>query len=322
MLSAESNEAGVVRRLRNARDLILLSIWSGLAAGLLEAGTRVLCRAIDPSQRLYLMSRHFIWLGPLSNLVFFLGMGLFLAVAIMFVPRATGWFGPRLICACTILPVLMAAWPRIYPSAWFLVAVGAAVNLVPSIERHGSALRHWLPLSSALMAGLIAAVAGFSLGGDWLTLTRESSRPLPPAGSPNILLIVLDTVRADRLSLYGYERATTPNLERLAKRGIRFDLARATAPWTLASHASMFTGHLPHELVEEWMTPMHGNMPMLAEYLGARGYATAGFVANLVYCSYNTGLARGFTHYEDYILEKLAPLRTSGLVEKTTTIDL
>ena len=77
---------------------------------------------------------------------------------------------------------------------------------------------------------------------------REAGRPLPPADSPNVLLIVLDTVRADRLSLYGYPRATTPILKRLAKRGIRFDEARATAPWTLASHASMFTGRLPHEL--------------------------------------------------------------------------
>ena len=62
---------------------------------------------------------------------------------------------------------------------------------------------------------------------------REAGRALPPAGSPNVLFIVLDTVRADRLSLYGYQRPTTPTLERLAKRGFRFDAARATAPWTL-----------------------------------------------------------------------------------------
>ena len=170
------------------------------------------------------------------------------------------------------------------------------------------------------MFGLVLALAGFVMIGDRLKLARESGRPLPPAGSPNILLVVLDTVRADRLSLYGYERPTTPNLERLAKRGIRFDLARATAPWTLASHASMFTGHWPHELVREWMTPLQGNQPMLAEYIGAHGYATAGFVANVAYCSQNSGLARGFTYYEDYVLEKFAPLRTSGLVEQTSTM--
>ena len=126
---------------------------------------------------------------------------------------------------------------------------------------------------------------------------------------------MLDTVRADHLSLYGYERPTTPALEQFAQQGIRFDQARATAPWTLPSHASMFTGRWPHELGEEWMTPIRGNFPTLAEYLGDHGYATAGFVANVGYCSQETGLARGFTHYEDYVLEKLAPLRTSGLVD-------
>ena len=55
---------------------------------------------------------------------------------------------------------------------------------------------------------------------------------------------------------------------------------------------------------------------MLAEYLGSHGYATAGLVANVGYCSYETGLDRGFTHYEDYTLEKLGFLRTAILVER------
>ena len=187
-------------------------------------------------------------------------------------------------------------------------------------ERHQTTLRRapveLPPCSVAIL------LAGFIFAGDRLKLAREASRPLPPANAPNILLIVLDTVRADRLSLYGYGRPTTPNLERLSKRGIRFDRARATAPWTLASHASLFTGRWPHELGEEWMTPLRGGFPMLAEYLGSRGYATAGFVANVLYCSRNTGLARGFTHYEDYVLEKLdiaADLRP-GRTQATTMI--
>ena len=126
---------------------------------------------------------------------------------------------------------------------------------------------------------------------------------MPPPDAPNVLLIVLDTVRADHLSLYGYRRPTSPTLERLARRGVRFDEARATAPWTLPSHASLFTGRWPHELGVKWLTPWRGNDPTLAEYLGSRGYATAGFVANTLYCSYDSGLGRGFTRYDDYILD-------------------
>ncbi len=318
MLSG-SKWARAIRHTKRARNLFLLSAWCGLAAGLLEVGTRVLCRAIDPSPRLYLVSHHFIWLSPLANLAFFMVIGLGLAVAIQLAPRATGWFGPRLICACTILPVPIAAEPRVYASAWLLMSLGVAVCLVPILGWHRTAFRTWLAWSFPFMLGLVFVLAGFVFAGDWLKRARESGRPSPPDHSPNILFIVLDTVRADRLSLYGYERPTTPNLERLSKRGIRFENARATAPWTLASHASMFTGHWPHDVGAKWMTPLRGNLPMLAEYIGAHGYATAGFVANLVYCARDSGLARGFTHYEDYVLERLAPLRTSILVEQLTT---
>jgi arylsulfatase A-like enzyme len=152
-------------------------------------------------------------------------------------------------------------------------------------------------------------------GGDWLKSRLEASRPFPNPASPNVLLLVLDTVRADRMSLYGYERRTTPVLEKLAERGVRFDEARATAPWTLPSHASLFTGRWPQELAAQWLTPLRTSFPTLSEYLGSRGYATAGFVGNTLYCSYETGLDRGFTHYEDYILENLMPLRTGWLVD-------
>ncbi len=165
------------------------------------------------------------------------------------------------------------------------------------------------------MVGLVALLAGYVVAVDRFKQNREADRPLPPANSPNVLLIVLDTVRADRLSLYGRERPTTPVLERLASRGIRFDEARATAPWTLPSHASMFTGRWPHEVGDRWRTPIRGNFPTLAEYLRDQGYSTAGFVANVAYCSQETGLARGFTYYEDYLLDNLAPLRAAALVD-------
>ena len=113
-------------------------------------------------------------------------------------------------------------------------------------------------------------------------------------------MIVWDTVRADHLSLHGYGRPTTPNLERLAARGVRFNLAFSTSSWTLPSHASLFTGRWPHELRVDWTVPLGNDFPTLAEYLGAQGYDTAGFAANVDYCSRETGLARGFVHYEDY----------------------
>jgi arylsulfatase A-like enzyme len=297
-------------------DILVLSAWCGLAAGLLEVATRVSCLAIDPIRRLYMMSRHFVWLTPLANLLVFLGLGLCLAGMTRLWPQWGAWLCTRVVCALAIVPALRVASPQVLPEAWVVLALGVAFQVVPRLERNPAGLRRRLIQSFPGLVLLVAILAGSVFGGDWLKQRREAGRPLPPADSPNVLLIVLDTVRADRLSLYGYHRPTTPTLERLAERGIRFDRARATAPWTLPSHASIFTGRWPHELDLEWMTPLRKNFPMLAEYLGSHGYATAGFVANSQYCSYATGLGRGFTHYEDYTLENLSSLRTSVLVEE------
>ena len=164
--------------------------------------------------------------------------------------------------------------------------------------------------------GAVLILAGTVFAGDWLKQRREAARPVPSTNSPNVLFVVLDTVRADRLSLYGYQRRTTPTLERLAKRGTRFDAAaRPTVSWTLPSHASAFTGHWPHELDIQWTTPWR-SISNVGPVRGFHGYATAGFVANTTYCSYDSGLSSGFTHYEDYLLEKLGPLQTAILIDK------
>ena len=147
----------------------------------------------------------------------------------------------------------------------------------------------------------VLAIAALTLGrGAYSEYRAVATLPPAPAGARNVLLIVWDTVRTDNLSLHGYGRRTSPTLEDLAGRGVRFNRAFATAPWTLPSHAGLFTGRWPHELTADWRSPLDHAQPTLAEYLAARGYDTAGFVANLDFCSRETGLNRGFAHYEDY----------------------
>src|ERR1700733_12720902 len=85
--------------------------------------------------------------------------------------------------------------------------------------------------------------------------------------------------------------------------GVRFDLAFSTSSWTLPAHASLFTGRWPHDLGVDWKSPLRDDVPTLAEYLAAHGYDTAGFAANLDFCSRETGLARRFTQYEDYTID-------------------
>lgn len=137
---------------------------------------------------------------------------------------------------------------------------------------------------------------------------------VPPAThAPNVLIIVMDAVRAPNLSAYGYARRTTPKLERFAERSVRFERAIVTAPWTLPSHASMFTGRYPHEMSADWEVPLDATDPTLAEVLRDRGYITAGFVANYIYGQPEFGLSRGFVHYESRQINFWALIATSGL---------
>ena len=123
--------------------------------------------------------------------------------------------------------------------------------------------------------------------------------PAPPAAR-NLLLITIDTIRADHVGAYGYARARTPVLDRIA-RGIRFEHAYASAPITLTSHATILTGRYP---------PGHGardngvhlsaNVPTLATVLRARGFKTAAFVAAFP-LDHQFGLDRGFDVYSDHL---------------------
>ncbi len=161
-------------------------------------------------------------------------------------------------------------------------------------------MRQTLPV----LAGVLMVIMLVTIGGRTQAERRAmTSLAAPPSHAKNVLLIVWDTVRTGNLSLYGYNRPTTPNLERLSRRGVRFDMAFSTSSWTLPAHASLFTGRWPHEVGVDWKSPVRDDVPTLAEYLAAQGFDTAGFVANLDYCNRETGLARGFAHYEDFPLD-------------------
>jgi arylsulfatase A-like enzyme len=160
------------------------------------------------------------------------------------------------------------------------------------------------PTRRQFLLGATAGIAAVALGthaGLAVAERRALARLVrPTARMPNVLLIVLDTVRAQSMSLYGYSRPTTPNLERLATQGTLFTRAIAPSSWTLPSHASMFTGRFPHEYAYGWAVPVATRHPFLAEILYDAGYTTAGFVANTIYCGRQYGLQRGIVHYEDY----------------------
>ena len=112
--------------------------------------------------------------------------------------------------------------------------------------------------------------------------------------TPNVILIVLDSVRADHLSCYGHARPTTPNIDELARGGIVYDRAYAASCWTLPSHASLFTGLYPSRHRTDLDTQaLTEGIDTCASFLSQRGYRTASFSCN-AFVGDHTDLARGF----------------------------
>ena len=120
----------------------------------------------------------------------------------------------------------------------------------------------------------------------------------------NLLLISLDTTRADRLGCYGYEKASTPALDALAADGVRFAHAVSSIPLTLPSHATLLTGLYPPEHGLHFNTSgvLAGEIETLAEVLQDHGYRTGAFVSAFVLDS-SYGLSQGFDQYEDSLPE-------------------
>lgn len=120
--------------------------------------------------------------------------------------------------------------------------------------------------------------------------------PIPKPG--RVILISLDTVRQDHLSLYGYPRPTSPRLEALAKQSVVFSNAMVQAPYTLPSHMTMLTGLHPRaHNVRYSADALSENIKTVTEVMKGGGYRTAGFV-DCAYLSPDHGFGRGFDEYD------------------------
>lgn len=130
----------------------------------------------------------------------------------------------------------------------------------------------------------------------------SKGRPVAPADGPNVLLITVDTLRADHLSSYGHPTLKTPAMDGLAARGARFQRAYTTVPVTLPAHVSIMTGSYPphHGVRSNGIFKARDSLTTLAEILQGRGYATSAVIGavvlNAVY-----GLDQGFDRYDDAI---------------------
>src|SRR6266487_2473903 len=168
--------------------------------------------------------------------------------------------------------------------------VGLGVAVVTVVALTGVGLWSRWPRS-------VVSVGGVALG--------QLQSGVQPADL-NVVVITLDTTRADRIGVYGFTGIETPNLDRLAREGVRFDQAATAAPLTLPAHSSVFTGKFPpeHGVRDNGGFFLDPREATLATTLHAHGFKTGAFIGAYVLDA-KWGLNRGFdTYFDDFDLSK------------------
>ena len=299
--------------------ILLTALGFGFTTGLIEVTIHLIRRY--GMGRILAFGTDFIWMTPLADALVFLLIGLLLVLISLPIRKLRkpvvvySVFGTAMIFG----PMLLVE--QIHKAAALVLALGFATaiarGLAPRTDRVTRVLRWIVPVCVLLFPTLGAMRYALLRRREHLAVANRD----PAAGTaPNVLLLVLDTVRAWNLGFAGYWRPTTPKLSRWVERSTVFERTLSTAPWTAPSHSSIFTGHLPTDLSANWDTPLDGTWKTLAEVLRDHGYATAGFVGNYRYAGSATGLDRGFDRYTDYPVTVEQALRSAQISARAFTI--
>ena len=272
-------------------DWVSLGVVLGFAFGLAEAIAWLSVRKLDVMQ--------IVWAAPSVDCVIAVLILLTGAlIAHVFKSRLIEPLAVYLACLLIYTPLrVMFAGPTSQWPVALASIVLAAIGSVGAIRVATS----WPTVNrtAAMLAVLVIAVLIYA------TSRMDNGQPAQAsvASSPvekNVLVIVVDTLRADHLSLAGYSRMTTPHLDRFAGTGTIFDNAISTSSWTLPAHASLLTGLYPHEHhTELYDDRLPTNIPIISDWFSQHGYRTAAFSANTFYFSRSNGFGRGFTVFRD-----------------------
>ena len=289
-------------------SLLLNALFVGLLATLAEIAI-VSGRAVWLQNGLIRRSPHWVWMLATTQMGLFLCLGVVLVVA----SRLSGGRSDRLsrtvILALGMFVVLLNV-SQLSAISSLIASAGLAAWLGPWIAGRSPQFRRRGAL--ALIGVLAIPAAALPVRLHRPAQPRPRSIATAPKNAPSVLLIVMDTVRYDATSLHDQNLGTTPRLKQFAERGAVFQRAIATAPWTLPSHASMFTGRWAWQLALGPDQRLDDRFPTVAQQFREHGYATAGFVANTVFCTAEYGLGNGFDHYEDYPMSAAEVLRSSA----------
>jgi arylsulfatase A-like enzyme len=286
-----------------ARNILVMAAWFGLLAGIVEGG---LLFAIQEFWRGMHVGVQILWISPALDLLLFGVVGLVLVgVSWYLQPNMALRLAAFAFAFLTVLSWIAVAFTgRLKLYALFLLSAGLATLYMRWFVARGHDL---LAFQRATLRWVVLGAVLILVGVEGGRRARErvavAVLPALRAGAPNVLVIVIDALRADHVSGLGYHRATTPNLDLLASDGVLFEKAFATSSYSLASHASLVTGQYPHVHRAQWDAPRElreCECPNLVVQLRELGYRTGAFSANTFWFTHEYGFGRGFLRFDDY----------------------
>jgi len=182
--------------------------------------------------------------------------------------------------------------------AIFFIALLMAI-LLARVSRNGrrSLLWTWISVAAILSSVMVLGFARYQFTRPTIVVP-----PTPGGSRPNVLLVTLDTLRADYVGCYGHPWVETPTLDGLAGDGALFETAISQSPHTCPSHCTIMTSVYPFDHEGQNGRAMRGGLPTLADVLHANGYETTAFTSATTTRSINTGLNQGFQRYVDSLV--------------------
>jgi len=276
------------------RDVLWVGAGTGVLFGWIEYAI-LLGRQRFLRDPMFEYTSYVAFSTPLMSLIAFVVLAAALYVVLRKLPHPLPWRALGFVLGglvgygvTGVLDLGIARWARI------LFAVGVALQLAGALSDEKQRAPVWLRRTAIVGVLWIAVALGLLL----VNPNAASTGSLAAGQRPNVLILLLDTVRAQNLSLHGHRRETSPNLDRLASEGTSFARAIAPSGYTFTSHATLFTGRTATELAIDQWTPLPDEYPTLAEVLSAEGYASAGFMSNTIFGRRYFRLGRGFDRFE------------------------
>ncbi|MCU1298211.1 MAG: hypothetical protein JWO91_2489, partial [Acidobacteriaceae bacterium] len=292
--------------------MLALSACFGILTGVIEGLGLLLFQRINWQRWGPMMhvSKEILWISPIVDVIFFAIIALLVLFASRVSSRVNAFRALIFVLSFLTIYDFLTLTSRLLHLACVLLSLGAAVAFTRWFTRNEIRAVRFLQRSLPALIAAWFLIFGAIQGGKWLHERDEMAKlPATAPNSPNVLVIVVDTLRADHVSSYGYSRQTTPVIDRLAAEGALFENAVAPCSWSLPSHVSLVTGRYMHDHGVGNVQPMPwlgwGNsafrgLPTLGEALEQQGYRTGAFSANRTYFSSSLGFERGFQHFEDY----------------------